>query len=266
MSSFKRNEAHIDDDKDLNSRKKHAKEFKEMNAFASLDDSDLMQIASYEPNQKLLKTQKGIFNTLFFALPAADVLITSAAKNTNLSGKISAGIKQAGSWAAVFGVGALVLGGAKRIVNNNVPQLNDADKKYPALSFVTDFALLFASLTGFYKLNKSATRYINKNYSKQVDYFRKSIKAPLKTALNNSAFNKKVVEPLNAKAFKSANGWGRSLKIVEAFLAPVILTATLFKGLNSAKQNKKEAYGNYDILKTTQNMTRIALDSQKLTK
>ncbi len=259
---FKRKMADVHDSSNLDSQ--HARQHEEMKEFASLEDRDLRFIAAFEPNQKMRKTRTQILNTLLFALPAADVLITSAAKNANLSGKLSAGARQAGCWAAVLGIGAVVLGGLKKFVNKNVPALNEADKKHPALGFAVDFAAMLGSLAGLYKLKNSASKYIAKNFPKQVKFLKDSVKTPLKIALNGSAFNKKLVEPLNSRAFASVNGWGRSLKITEALLTPVILTAAMFKGISVSKQSRKEAHENYAVLKSSQIAARAAIAKQEV--
>lgn len=155
-----------------------------MKEFASLEERDLRFIAAFEPNQKMRKTRAQILNTLLFALPAADVMVTSVAANANLSGKLSVGARQAGRWAAVLGIGAVVLGGLKKFVNKNVPALNEADKKHPTLGFAVDFAAMLGSLAGLYKLKNSASKYITKNFPKQVKFLNDSVKTPLKTALN----------------------------------------------------------------------------------
>lgn len=247
-------------DSSLNSQK-HAGSRSDLKEFASLNDEELNYIASFEPNRKLHHTKAGLLNTLFFVLPAADVGITAIAKNSNLSGKLSAGAKQAGRWAGVFAIGALVLGGVKRIVNKNVPALDNADKKHPVLGFAADFSAMFAGLVGLKALGSSASKLINKNFPKQTAFLQNKVKTPLKNALNNSAFNTKLVQPLNERAFSSVNGWGRSLKITEAFLAPVILTAAIFKGISSLRHNEKEARENFAVLKTVQNMAKISLAS-----
>ena len=234
---FKRKMADVHDSSNLDSQ--HARQHEEMKEFASLEDRDLRFIAAFEPNQKMRKTRTQILNTLLFALPAADVLITSAAKNANLSGKLSAGARQAGRWAAVLGIGAVVLGGLKK------------------------FAAMLGSLAGLYKLKNSASKYIAKNFPKQVKFLKDSVKAPLKTALNGSAFNKKLVESLNSRAFASVNGWGRSLKITEALLTPVILTAAMFKGVSVSKQSRKEAHENYAVLKSSQVIARASIENLK---
>ena len=261
MPAFKAKWAGVHDSSNSNSRN-HAVNLQEMKRFASLDDADLHYIASFEPNEKLKKTKRGVFNTLFLALPAADVLMTSAAKNANLSGKISAGARQAGRWAALFAVGGAVLFGLKNFVNEKVPALADADKKIPVLGFAVDFGAMTAGILGLKKLNQFAAGVINKKFPKQLAYLHKNIKSPLKNALNNSTFNKKLVEPLNSRAFSSVNGWGRSLKIAEALLSPVILSAAFFKGLTSIKEAQKETFENYAFLKTTQNMAKMALSAK----
>lgn len=259
---FKRKMADVHDSSNLDSQ--HARQLEEMKEFASLEDRDLRFIATFEPNQKMRKTRTQILNTLLFALPAADVLITSAAKNANLSGKLSAGARQAGRWVAVLGIGTVVLGGVKKFVNKNVAALNEADKKHPALGFAVDFAAMLGSLAGLYKLKNSASKYIAKNCPKQVKFLKDSVKTPLKIALNGSAFNKKLVEPLNSRAFASVNGWGRSLKITEALLTPVILTAAMFKGISVSKQSRKEAHENYAVLKSSQIAARAAIAKQEV--
>ncbi len=259
---FKRKMADVHDSSNLDSQ--HARQLKEMKEFSSLEDRDLRFIAAFEPNQKMRKTRAQILNTLLFALPAADVLVTSAAKNANLSGKLSAGARQAGRWAAVLGIGAVVLGGVKKFVNKNVPALNEADKNHPVLGFAVDFAAMLGSLAGLYKLKNSASKYITKNFPKQVKFLNDSVKTPLKTALNGSALNKKLVEPLNSRAFASVNGWGRSLKITEALLPPVILTAAMLKGISVSKQNRKEAHENYAMLKSSQVIARAAMAKQEV--
>ena len=233
----------------------------DLQQFAALNDEQLCYIASFEPNQKLKQTKKAVFNTIFFVVPAADVLVTSLSKNANLSGKISAGARQAGHWASLFAVGGVVLFGLKNFVNEKVPLLSEADKKLPILGFAVDFAAMSTGILGFRKLTQYASKIANKKFPKQLSYLQKNIKTPLKNALNNSIFNKKLVEPLNLRAFSSQNGWGRSLKIAEIFLAPVLISGALLKGLTTSTQCQNDSLENYVVLKSAQNIAKTPSES-----
>ena len=261
MPAFKAKRAVIDESSGLGSHL-HVTNHDELKEFAVLDDDSLRHIASYEPGRKFENTKKGLLTTLFFVVPAVDTSMTFIAKNSNLSGKLSAGAKQAGRWAAVFATGLFVLGGVKRFVNKNFPAFDNADKKYPALSFCADFSAMIAGLAGLKALGKAGSDFASKYFPKKLAYLQNNIKNPLKNALNNSNFNKYIVERINSGAFGSVNGWGRSLKIVQTLAAPVILSAAILKGLNAAKHCNKEAFENYQALKIAQSLTRNALASE----
>lgn len=231
--------------------------------FADYSDSELMNIASYQPNQEYKKTARELLKTMFLAVPAIDIAVSGLSRRGDLSGKMLSAGKQTGRWAGILATGAVILG-AKRIVNNNIPELKEMDKDHPVLAFCLDFAALFGGYSLLIGAKNAAKKFTKTNFVEGLETINKQVKAPLKKALNASYLNKEIILPMEERLFKSANGWGRSLALVGALLAPTVAVAAILKSISEVKSKSTQIDDNYSFLKETQNIVREQLDERDI--
>lgn len=220
--------------------------------FAGYSDAQLMNMATYKPQEDYKKTAKSLVRTMFVAVPAIDILATGLMKNGNLSGKMLSSAKQAGRWAGILGVGAVLLG-VKQAVNNSVPELKEMDKRNPVLAFALDFAALLGGFGALVGLKNVTAKFAKNNYPETIAKMRKEFVEPLKKAINNTKLNKEIILPVE-KYIAGSKGLSKGLGILAVGLAPVVACAAILKGFSELKNKHEEINENFIILKETQEL------------
>lgn len=234
-------------------------ELKFANDFAKLSDAELLRISAEEPSKKLKKTAKDLVKTMFVAVPLVDIAATGIITKGNLSSKLRQSIAQTGRWGAVFAAGAAIVG-IKHAVNSRSEEMKNIDRNHPILAFGMDFGAILGGYMGLVGLKNISSEFIKDNYTKTVTTFKNKLADPLKTALNNSFINKKLIVPAEQKLYRKANGSGRGLAMGVSLLAPTIAIAGLLKGNSETKTTKEQIGSNYAILKQTQNLLKAQLE------
>ena len=219
----------------------------QQNKFNKLSDDELKFISSIEPDNRFSKISKNVLKTMVFAIPAVDIASSILLKNGNLSSKLKNSMKTAFIWTGVFAAGS-VMSQIKKSVNSQSEFLDKADKNNPFFSSLVDFTALFAAFSGVLKLGEVIRNKFPKKFPKFTERFNNSVKQPVKTFLNNSTLNKKIIRPLeNYLAQKPDLLHFR--KTLGMLIVPVLFTSVLIRYLKEAKTRDIACSANYEFLK-----------------
>src|SRR5574344_427467 len=157
-------------------------------------DEELYSMALAKPAKRFDQIAKNTALTLLVSVPIVDSVMSGLAKYGKLSSKLGKSFVTAGKWGAVFASG-IAVAGIKNTVNSTFDTPDKFDKKHGFLSSVIDFAAIY---TGYNLLNntvKKVSEYTKNSFPNSVKNFQKSIIIPIRSFINNSFINKKIVKP-----------------------------------------------------------------------
>ncbi len=213
-----------------------------------LSDSDLFFISSYEPDKKFAKVANNTFKTLFVTIPVLDTVLSGAIKSGNLSSKLFKSLSTAGKWGAVFAAGTAVAA-TKFIINSKVEKLDNFDKKHPVLSTFVDFFAIYCTFDFVRRSGNKTSSYVNKKFPKFLSYLDKFIAQPLKSGLNKSYINNKMVIPADKFMMKRPY-LASSTKLLASLIVPAMTMASIFRFDKELKNRNSQVEKNISILRS----------------
>ncbi len=219
-----------------------------------MPEERLKAIASMEPNQRYAKVLTNVLNTLLIAVPVIDSAASVFVKKGNLSSKLKAGASNAGKWAAVFAAG-IAVSGAKKYINSKSEKLDNFDKKHGFLSTVVDFTAIY---TAFSMLSAAGKHlyYSSKNaFPRLADKMHRHVKTPLKSFINSSFVNKKIVLPMEKYSTKHPH-FALTSSLAATLAAPVVAVAAVSRAVNEAKSRNEAIQANYEYIDKNYNFNR----------
>lgn len=217
------------------------------NLINKFSDKDMLYLASREPDNRLSKVAANAFKTLFVTIPAVDTFLSGTLKSGNLSSKMLKSASTASKWAAVFAAGASVFA-TKQFVNSRSEFFEDFNNKHPFLSRVIDFVAVYGAFNAITSGVTAVKERGKRLFPSLVKTLHNRVKAPVKTALNNSFVNKKIV--VNAERFMTKRPYLNIMSKVAGFLfVPVTAISVLVRFNNEEKLRNEQVKGNYTALK-----------------
>lgn len=222
------------------------------NVINKLGDKDMLYLASVGPDRRLSNVASNALKMLFFTIPAADTVFSGLLKSGNLSSKIHKSASTAGKWAAVFTTVAAVFG-VKRFVNSRSEFFDNFNKKHPFVSNVIDLGVIFTAFNALTSSLPVIKEQGKKLFPTLADSIKNRVKAPVKTALNNSLLNKKVI--LKAEKFFAKRPYLNIISKAASYLfVPAAAIAVFVRFNKEAKLRDEQVAGNYTALKIVNNM------------
>lgn len=232
-----------------NQNKLHNRNFKSsaQDSAKKYSDSDLLFLASVEPNSRFYNVSKNFTKTIMF-LPLVDTMSSFVNKSGSLAAKTKAAYLTSGIWLAA-GLAAYSVNKIKKTLNSEYSSLAEFNKEHPASSTVIDFAAVFATMKGIMHIADSTKVFVSKKYPKLASKFTSSFVKPTIKVLNDSKINKKLVQPF--ETYKKLHpAVSKSIKIASSLAVPVILLAAGFRYFNEAKHRNQSIENNYALLKS----------------
>lgn len=202
-----------------------------------------LAMASYEPNKRFRNVTRNVAQTLLI-LPFLDTTFSFLAKNGPLSSRVKAGAITSGIWAAA-GVSSALVFNTKKAVDNKL--FADFNKKYPVLSSIFDFAMIFAVFKGITTVPSYLKSHLTKNNSKVIKQLNS-----IRTILNKSSFNKNIIGELNKYWVKNPYA-AKSFGVLSKLVVPTVFVASVARLVNENINRKENISLNYSLINKVTN-------------
>lgn len=213
-----------------------------------LSDVDLFFISSYEPDKKFTKVADNALKTLLVTIPILDTVLSGAIKSGNLSSKLFKSLSTAGKWGAVFTAGTAVAA-TKSIINSKVEKLDNFDKKHPLLSTFADFFAIYCTFDFLLRAGNKTLSYVDKKFPKFLSHLDKFIAQPLKSGLNKSYINNKMVIPADKFMMKRPY-LASSTKLLASLIVPAMTMASIIRFDKELKNRNAQIEKNISLLRS----------------
>lgn len=211
-------------------------------------DEELLEMASYAPDKKMAKVSQNAFKSLLIAVPALDVVLTSAAKKGALASKVKTAALVSTFWTTAFAT-MFALGRTKKTVNNHSKLMDDFSKNHPVASTFVDLAAMFAVFKGVLVGANKVGDFVKISMPEKVQVMKDRVVNPIKTLLNKSFVNRKAVQPFENYLEKNPVT-AKTLKTTALLTVPTVILATFLRYATEAKKRNENVENNYYILKT----------------
>lgn len=250
-------------------RKRTERAYQQTLAYAAIPDRDLYRIAEIDASKDDKYRAKSIL-PLLLAIPAADTFISSVAadgkfltlpqiskdgKNIELlvgmspgrlSRKLGKFASSAAGWSAALG-GAVVYNTALNKVSEVSPAYRKFRQNHPVLDMFLNLLGFGAVLLGAFNLWNNAGSLISKKLPGTAEEVVNKLRS-LGEKIDNSGFNKKVIEPLGENISKQASKHpAAALGVIAAagLTIPIIVISSLFKIAMDKKEKKEKVEDTY---------------------
>lgn len=225
-----------------------SKNFKSDDSFSNkLTDRELYEIASFVPDKKMKHVSKNVLKTLLVAVPVMDIAMSALTRQGKLATKVKSAAIVTAFWTTAFAT-SMVVQKVKNVVNNNSKLLDDFNKHHPFTSTFVDLAVVFgifkASLNGIHKIANT----VKEALPEKTQVLQNNVVKPLKTYLNNSVANKKIVEPFENYMMKNPST-AKAFKITSFLAVPTVILATVLRFAAELSKRNENVENNFYILK-----------------
>lgn len=228
---------------------------------ANLKDEQLLSIAKVNANKDKKYSDK-TYKTALIAVPVMDTVLNGAfTKSPKLSSKLGVMGKSAAGWAGVFALAGLY-GGMVNKISAVSPVVRNFDEKHPVIKSLLTLAGFAGVLIGSDKAIKKLGEFLPKKFPEIAEGAAK-MKAGIAKTIDKSLFNKKLVQPLKAKAITFAKHNPRLAGVTLAALAlsvPFIAMGAVFKAITDRAEKAEQVKDTYKQLAVARNMNRQVVD------